>query len=78
MLHSGTIPKRSKVMSRILKLAALTAGATLLLLLLLLLAAAAIIAVRVDPNDYKDDMIKLVQRRGAGAQVAALRAAVRA
>ena len=50
-------------MSRILKLAALTAGATLLLLLLLLLAGAAVIAVRVDPNDYKDDMVKLVRER---------------
>jgi AsmA protein len=46
-------------MSRILKLAALTAG----VILLLLLAAAAIMLTRVDPNDYKDDMIKLVRER---------------
>ena len=46
-------------MPRILKFAALTAG----VILLLLLAAAAIVAARVDPNDYKDDMIKLVRER---------------
>lgn len=46
-------------MARYLKFAALTAGA----LLLLLLAAAAIIKVSVDPNDYKDDIIGLVQHK---------------
>ncbi len=46
-------------MPRILKFAALTAGA----LLLLLLGAALSIRARVDPNDYKDDIIKLVQER---------------
>lgn len=63
MLHSGTTPKPPKVMPRILKLAALTAGAILLLLLLSLLAAAAIVGARVDPNDYKNDMVKLVRER---------------
>ncbi len=46
-------------MSRILKLAALTAG----VILLLLLAAAAIVGALVDPNDYKDDIIELVRER---------------
>ncbi len=46
-------------MSRILKLAALTAGT----IVLLLLATAAILVARVDPNDYKDDVIGLVHER---------------
>lgn len=46
-------------MARYLKFAALTAGA----LLLLALAAAAIIAARVDPNDYKGDIIRLAQEK---------------
>ena len=50
-------------MSRSLKLAALIAGATLLQLLLTLIAAAVIIAEAVDPNDFKDDMVKLVRER---------------
>ncbi len=49
-------------MVRIPKFAAVTAGAVLLILLLLL-AAAALVAVRVDPNDYKDDMVRLVHER---------------
>jgi AsmA protein len=59
MLHSGTHFPKQKVMSRILKLAALTAG----VILLLLLAAAAIVGARVDPNDYKADMVRLVRER---------------
>ena len=46
-------------MVRILKLAALTAG----IIVLLSLAAAAFIGARVDPNDYKDDMVRLVRER---------------
>lgn len=46
-------------MARYLKYAALTAGS----LLLIMLAAAAIIKASVDPNDYKDDIIKLVQHK---------------
>lgn len=46
-------------MARLLKFAAMTAGAALLLLL----AAAAVIGARVDPNDYKDDMVRLVRER---------------
>ena len=62
MLHSDTIPTVQKVMVRIPKFAAITAGAVLLSLLLLL-AAAAFIGARVDPNDYKDDMVRLVRER---------------
>ncbi|QYF95398.1 AsmA family protein [Massilia sp. PAMC28688] len=50
-------------MSRNMKLAAMTAAACLLLLLVAALAAALIIRMRVDPNDYKADIIKLVQER---------------
>ena len=46
-------------MLRFLKFAALTA----VLLLVLLLAAAALVGARVDPNDYKDDMVRLVHDR---------------
>ena len=46
-------------MPRKLKFAALTAGA----LLLLLLVAALSIRARVNPNDYKDDIVRLVQER---------------
>jgi AsmA protein len=46
-------------MSRNLKFAALSAG----VILLLLLAVAAMIITRVDPNNYKEDMIKLVRER---------------
>ena len=49
-------------MPRNLKFAAVTAGAVLLLLLLLL-AAAAFVGARVDPNDYKDDLVRLVRER---------------
>ncbi len=45
-------------MVRILKLAALTAG-----ILALLSLAAAVVGARVDPNDYKDDMVRLVRER---------------
>ncbi len=46
-------------MSRILKLAALTAGT----IVLLLMATAAIVVARINPNDYKDDVIRLVHQR---------------
>lgn len=46
-------------MARYLKFAALTAGG----LLLMLLAVAAIIKVSVDPNDYKDDIIRLAHHK---------------
>lgn len=46
-------------MVRYLKFAALTAG----VLLLLLLAAGAIVKATFDPNDYKDDIIRLVQEQ---------------
>lgn len=46
-------------MVRILKFAAVTASAVLLLLLL----AAAIVGARVDPNDYKADMVRLLRER---------------
>ncbi|MEJ7804745.1 MAG: AsmA family protein, partial [Telluria sp.] len=59
MLHSGSLFPVQKVMVRILKFAALTAG----VILLLLLATAALIGARVDPNDYKDDMVRLVRER---------------
>ena len=59
MLHSLTIPTRLKVMVRILKVAALTAG----VILLLLLAAAAFVLARIDPNNYKADVIRLVREQ---------------
>ncbi|MFL6657189.1 MAG: AsmA family protein [Massilia sp.] len=46
-------------MPRYLKLAAMAAGA----ILLVLLAAALIISATVDPNNYKDDVIRLVRER---------------
>jgi AsmA protein len=46
-------------MARYLKFAAMTAGG----ILLLLLAAGALISASVDPNDYKDDIIRLVQQK---------------
>lgn len=46
-------------MSRMLKIATLIAGA----LLLLLLVAALSVRARIHPNDYKDDIVRLVQER---------------
>ena len=63
MLHSHTALTEPKVMHRSLKFAALAAGATLLLLLLLLLLAAVLAGARVDPNDYKADIISQVRAR---------------
>lgn len=59
MLHSGTFPRATVVMSRMLKFAALAAAA----FLLLLLAAGMVVRARVDPNDYKDDLVRLVQEQ---------------
>lgn len=50
-------------MHRIVRIAAIAAGAVLLLLLLLLLGTAGIIALTVDPNDYKDDISARVHEK---------------
>ena len=55
----GVVPTFKLVMVRYWKFAALTAG----VLLLLLLAAGAIVKATFDPNDYKDDIIRLVQEQ---------------